>query len=472
MHRNLQLLLIRTRFTWYYILIIALIAVYSLYAIPYQLASQSYDYSTLYFTGIFGVFSVVSASIGGISVSKSDQEFLLVSAIPKKDLALGLMIVQALGTGLLLIAVTVFALTVVHYGLFDMILSVLNLILLDVFLITIGIATFRLKKPYRILVSAGIAVWVLSFFLNFPYAPQAFMTGYPLGSLLITSPLASLSLIGAILTLSSEELPIRVATPKEAKKEYRSMVNYSRYTPMRAIFINGFTNLSYSTNSLMAGGIKTKTSKIRLRTYFIIMIVIAVVYGFLAYYLIQFGAQDAGFNLVVLFGALYVGVLPQFVFNSGTMTYERAWLSFTSMEPWKYISIIVSSKIFQSLLTSIPFVVVSLVDHALGVLNTIESILVFVVLDPLLIGLYLFIMFSVSTYQITDEGFLSTRMSAAQFIQALPIILFTVMVMISILVPILIVFTSIITALILLLLMTRKTYWERRINKLVEKGFV
>lgn len=472
MRRSLQLLLIRTRFTWYYLLIIALIAVYSLYAIPYQISTSSYNYSTLYFTGVVGVFSIISAVAGGISVSKSDQEFLLTSPIEKKDLATGLMIVQALGTGLLLIAVTVFALTTVHYGAMDMVLAVLNLVLLDVFLITIGIATFKLRRSYRVLAAIGIAGWILSYFIGFPYSPQAFMTGNPVNSLLLTSPLASVSLIGAILALSSEELPIKISMPKEQKKEYKSTVNYAKYSPTMSVFMNGMTNLSYSTNSLMAGGIKTITSKIRMRTYYIIMVVIAAVYGFLAYYLIQFGVQDEGFNFVVLFGALYVGVLPQFVFNSGAMTYERAWLSFTSMEPWRYISTIISSKIVQSVITSIPFVVVSLVDNYLGVMNAMESLLVFLVLDPLLIGLYLFIVFSVSYYQITDEGFISTRMSAAQFVPALPLIVFTIIVMVSILLPVLIIFTAVGTGLILLLIATRKTYWERRLNKLVEKGFV
>lgn len=84
------------------------------------------------------------------------------------------------------------------------------------------------------------------------------------------------------------------------------------------------TNLSYSTNSLMADSIKTFTAKIRMRTYYVIMIAVSVIYGFLAIYLIRFRARDAGFNLNVLFGTLYVGVLPKFVFNSGALTYERS----------------------------------------------------------------------------------------------------------------------------------------------------
>ena len=472
MHRSLEMLLIRTRFTWYYLLILALIAIYSLYAIPYQLAVQAYSYGSLYFTGIIGVFSVVSAYTGGITVSKSDQEFLLVSPVPRKSLIRGFLLVQALGTGLLLIAVSVFALASVNYSLFDFLLAALNLLALDIFLMTIGIATFQLKKPFRIAISSAIALWVLSFFLNFPLAPQNFMTGNTLYPLLLTAPVALVSLYGAIRTLSKEDLPIRASTFRTPKTEYKSAVSYLRYSPNYSVFLNGLTNLSYSTNSLMAGGIRTRTSKIRLRTYYAIIVLIAIIYGFLAYYLIDFGVQDVGFNFVVLFGSIYVGIIPQFVFNSGVMTYERAWLSFTSMEPWKYISIIITSKVFQSVITSIPFVVVSLIDYSFGVYNTIESSLVFLILDPLLIGLYLFIVFSVSSYQITDEGFLSTRMSLAQFVPALPIILFTIVVMVSIIVPLLIFVTSALTAAILIFATTRRGYWENRVNKLIQKGFV
>lgn len=471
MHRSLSVLMIRTRFTWYYILILALIGLYSLFSIPFEIQFQNFTYGSLYFSGVFGGFSIVSALVGGVSVSKSDQEFLLVSAIRKGDLALALMVVQALGTGILLIAVSLFALVSVNYTGVQYLLAVLNLVLLDVFMLTIGVATFKLKRSYRILISIGIAAWVLSFLAGFQFSPQSFITGNPLYSLLLTSPVASLSLLGAYLTFNSQDLPIRVSQPKQPRREYRSIARYVNYNPNKAIFMNSFTNLSYSTNSLMAGGIRTTTGKIRIRTYYIIMSTIAVVYGFLAFYLIRFGAQSEGFNVVVVFGSLYAGVLPQFTFNSGTMLYERAWLSFTSIEPWKYISIVVWAKVGQSLLTSIPFIIVSIFDYYLGVSNIRESIVVIGVLDPLLIGLYLFIVFSFSYYQVTEEGFLSTRMSAIQFVSALPLILFTFIVILAILIPIVIWFTAIGTALIMLLFATRKNYWERRVNRLVEKGF-
>ncbi len=466
------MLLIRTRFTWYYILIIVLIATYSLYAIPYQIEGQPYAYATLYFSGIVGGYSIITAVAGGISVSKSDQEFLLVSPVEGRDLITSLLAVQAIGTGLVLIAVSLFVLAMVHYGPVEMALAVLNMILLDLFLITVGIGTFHLKKTYRVAIAAAIGLWVVSYFLGFPYSPQAFINGNPVDSLVLTAPVAVISLLGAVKSLSSEDLPIRISTSKEKKKEYRSIVRYINYSPEKSVFLNGFTNLSYSTNSMMAGGIKTMTSRIRLRTYYMIIIIIAVIYGFLAYFLIDFGIQSQGFNLVVLLGSIYVGVIPQFVFNSGVMTYERAWLSFTSMEPWKYISIIIGSKVAQSVITSIPFVTVSLIDAYLGVMNSMEAILVFLILDPLLIGLYLLIVFSASYYQITDEGFISSRMSAVQFVPALPLILFMVIVIISIIIPQLIIFTSVFTALIVVFLATRKKFWERRVNKLVQKGYV
>ncbi len=466
------MLLIRTRFTWYYILIIVLIATYSLYAIPYQIEGQPYAYATLYFSGIVGGYSIITAVAGGISVSKSDQEFLLVSPVERRDLITSLLVVQAIGTGLVLIAVSLFVLAMVHYGPVEMALAVLNMILLDLFLITVGIGTFHLKKTYRVAIAAAIGLWVVSYFLGFPYSPQAFINGNPVDSLVLTAPVAVISLLGAVKSLSSEDLPIRISTSKEKKKEYRSIVRYINYSPEKSVFLNGFTNLSYSTNSMMAGGIKTMTSRIRLRTYYMIIIIIAVIYGFLAYFLIDFGIQSQGFNLVVLLGSIYVGVIPQFVFNSGVMTYERAWLSFTSMEPWKYISIIIGSKVAQSVITSIPFVTVSLIDAYLGVMNSMEAILVFLILDPLLIGLYLLIVFSASYYQITDEGFISSRMSAVQFVPALPLILFMVIVIISIIIPQLIIFTSVFTALIVVFLATRKKFWERRVNKLVQKGYV
>ncbi len=463
--------MLRTRFTWYYILIIALIGIYSVYQIPFS-GGLFYNYSTLYFSGVFGGYALVTTILGGISVSKSDQEYLLVSAVPKRQLSLAFLMVQALGAGLLLIAVSILSLVTLSYGLVNLGLAALDLALLDIFIISVGIAAFQFSRKVRVLIAVGIAAWVLSFLIGFPYSPQAFLLGNPLLSLPLNLPIAAVTFYAAVRSLSSEDLPLRLATTKDSGMVYRSSVDYKRYKPTMAVFMNGFTTLTFSTNSVMAGGVKVRTSKIRLRTYFIIMIIIAAVYGFLAYYLIPYGAQSEGFNFVVLFGALYAGVLPQFIFSSGVMIYERAWLSFTSIEPWRYLRIILASKILLSVLTSIPFVAVSLVDRFLGVLNTTESILVFVVLDPLLIGLFLFFAFTLSSYQITDEGFLSSRMSAAQFAYALPIIIFTVVVMVSILVPLLIAVTSVATGLLLLFVTGRKAYWERKVNRLVEKGYV
>lgn len=472
MHRSLAGLLVRTRFTWYFLLMVGLIAIYSLYQIPLQANSILYNYSTLYFTGVFGVYTILAAVMGGISVSKSDQEFLLVSPISKRSLIPSLLIVQVLGSGLLLIAVTILSLASLNYGPPGLILSAVNLVLLDAIMISVGIATFPFSRKVRILFAAVLSAWVLSYLAGFPFAPQMFVEGHPLEPLLFTAPVAALSMVGAVRALMREDLPLRLSSPKVSAKEARTSVHYVDLTPLKAVFVNSITNLAFSTNSMMAGGIRTRMNKIRLRTYVIVLTLFAIAYGALAYFLIPYGVQSDGYNFVVLFGALYAGVLPQFVFNSGAMVYERAWLSFTSMEPWRYITVTVWAKVALSVLTSIPFIVVSILDYFAGVLNIFESILVFLVLDPLLIGLYLFVAFSTSYYQITDENFLSSRMTAAQFVPALPLILFTFIVIISILVPVVLAIAAGVSAVLLIYLTTRKEYWERKISRLVEKGFV
>ena len=156
------MLLVRTRFTGYYLLIIILIAVYSLYAAPYQISGAAYNYGTIYFSAILGGYSIVSSLAGGISVSKSDQEYLLVSPINRRHLIFALLMVQAIGAGLILIAVSVFVLALVHYGPRGMSLVILNLILLDIFLITIGVGTYHLKRSYRVVIAVTIGLWVIS----------------------------------------------------------------------------------------------------------------------------------------------------------------------------------------------------------------------------------------------------------------------------------------------------------------------
>ncbi|MCL4330987.1 MAG: hypothetical protein M1304_01795, partial [Candidatus Thermoplasmatota archaeon] len=75
-------------------------------------------------------------------------------------------------------------------------------------------------------------------------------------------------------------------------------------------------------------------------------------------------------------------------------------------------------------------------------------------------------------YQMKDENYIPARFSANQFLMILPIIGFYIIAFSIIFIPISLIYLSAFMALILAFILTRKNYWTRRVNKMVERGFI
>ena len=85
---------------------------------------------------------------------------------------------------------------------------------------------------------------------------------------------------------------------------------------------------------------------------------------------------------------------------------------------------------------------------------------------------YVFMAFSVRPYQMKDENYIPARFSANQFLMILPVIGFYIIAFSIIFIPISLIYLSALMAVILALILTRKNYWTRRVNKMVERGFI
>ena len=432
-------------------------------------------YGSFYFTTVISVFIGISTLLGGISVTKSDQEFLLVSAVRKRDLVPALYIAQFLASGLILLAAAL--ITVLQtYRVSPLLgIALFNIGLLSLYPVSIGIALSGRSLPVRIATAAVSLAWVLSGLIGFRYSAISFLRIDPLYSLITIAPVTVLSFLAAARVLSGENVPYRAAGLSRQGRDYANTSSYLGLSPRMAIIKMGVTQISLATRSSSMGNIRPTARRIRVTIFLYVMIALAIAYAIVSlkfYNLAASGFKSSGVNIISLLFAVYVGSTPQMMLSSGAMAYERAWLSFTSMEEWRYINTLILSKIVQALIAAIPFSAANLLLYFLEVPGTLPSIFIFELLGPVVVCAYLFMAFSIRPYQMKDENYIPARFSAVQFIIALPLMLFYGSAFVVMFFPPAMLVVGPLMLLIVLLLVTRRSYWKKRVNKIVEGGFV
>lgn len=477
MFTRVMKLILRTRFSPSYFAVIAFVLLYSLISLSGSDVGNGYLYGDIYFTLIIGVFSTISIIFGGISVTKSDQEFLLVSAIRRRDLVPALFTAQFLASGLILLAASLITILGIYRNSALIGVAILDVILLALFSVSVGIVLTDRSLFLRAPLAAASLLWILSGYIGFRYGAISFLKYDPVLSLLTIFPVTFVSMFFAVRILSGENLPYRVSGIRRQSINFRKTSRYEGLSPSLAILKLGITQISLATRASSMGNIKSTARRIQFSVVFILFIAIAVGYGiYMLYYAkpseyVSFPGIS-GINFVTIFLIIYLGSTPQMIMSSGAMAYERAWLSFMSMEPGSYVSMLIISKMIQAVIAGIPIAVASFVLYLLGVPGTIMAIPVFDIVSPFMVGVYLFMAFSVRPYQMKDENYIPARFSANQFLMILPIIGFYVIAFSLIFLPVSLVYLSPFMALVLALILTRKKYWTRRVNKMVERGFI
>ena len=477
MFTSVMKLILRTRFSASYFAVIAFVLLYSLISLSGNDAGSGYLYGDLYFTLIIGVFSTISIIFGGISVTKSDQEFLLVSAIRRRDLVPALFTAQFLASGLILLAASLITILGIYRYSALVGVAILDVILLALFSVSVGIVLTDRSLFLRIPLAAVSLLWILSSYLGFKYGAISFLKYDPVLSLLTIFPVTIASLFFAVRILSGENLPYRVSGIRKQSMNFRKTSRYEGLSPNMAILKLGITQISLATRASSMGNIKSTARRIQFSVVFIIFIAIAVGYSiYMLYYAVPSEYISfpgiSGVNLVTMFLIIYLGSTPQMIMSSGAMAYERAWLSFMSMEPGSYVNMLIISKMIQAAIAGIPIAIAGFALDLLGVQGTLMVIPVFEIVSPFMVGVYLFMAFSVRPYQMKDENYIPARFSANQFLMILPIIGFYIIAFSIIFIPISLIYLSAFMALILAFILTRKNYWTRRVNKMVERGFI
>ena len=462
-------LLIKTRFTPYYFMGLFFVFLYSTFAQLSQGSQARNIGGILYVSLILGVFGTISILLGGLMSTKSDSEFLFVSPIRKRDLAPALYLAQFLTTGPLILAGSSYYVIAFGKGGSIEALGFINLILLALLTVSLGISLSVLKSYQRILVAVAYDLWVVSPILGFGLGATSFLSSNPFPGTAVIIAVTSIALGGAFVALSGEHLPIRVSALKSGSRDFKKLTKYLGLTPFRSVIRFGLTQVSIAARSASVGSVRVSARRIRLIYFLIAMIGAAVFYVFVT---VSFPQAVGGFNTTVFLFAFYFGIFPQIMISSGAIAMERAWLAFMSMEPWRYMRFLILSKMAQVLVISIPMAAGSMIAWFLGVSSGIDAAITYLSLPPAIVCVYLYIAFSSRPYQVRDEEYLAARFGGSQYLVVVPIFLYSMAVVFMLFAPISIPVVLALFYASVAYILSRHRYWNIRLNKVFESGFV
>lgn len=473
MFPKLMKLVIKSRFSWSYFLIIFIFSLYGVLSIVLSRLPTGANYSEYYFSGILAVFSLMGIIMGGLTLSRSDSEFLLVSPVRRRALATALYIGQYLYTGpLILIAFLIYSLST-PYPLPVKLAIFGDVALMSTIPVSLSVCSSNLHIVYKIGASAAAVAWAFSFLINFPFSPVAMFNGQLYTGIAATVVVSVLLLFRALTLMSSDSLAFKVLDRGNKRSDYKRIMSYSDKSPMGAIFQYGFSEFEIASRTNFSGTPTLSGRRFRIIYVMLVFIAVAVLYVYAVFHLEPPSpGPGATFDFIpVLFG-IYIGVFPPLIMASGTMPMERAWLSFTSMRPSKYMPMLTVVKMVQLACVMAALAVGDVVLYILGVKSAVNTIAIFVLYSPLFLGLFMEINYRVQHYQIKDEKLIVSRYSASQFVLVPLILVFFVVAAVASILPVIDIVAVPVFAAIVAFFLFWRNFWDNRLYSLVEKGFV
>ncbi len=463
-------LLIRTRFTPYYFVGLLFIFIYSMMAQVSQEGPERAFAGTLYVTLVLSLFGGISIVLGGLLSSKSDSEFLFVSAVERKDLGPALFLSQFLTTGPLIIAGSFYyILSMGATGLLE-IVRFIDLIFMALLTVSLGITFSVLRTYQRVILAVVYVLWITSSLLGFSLGGVSFLGTDPWLPTVLVVAVAIISVVGCIISLSGEHLPVRVSSLRTGSRDFKKITGFTGISPFRTVLRFGITQISIASRASSMGGVRFAARRIR-PIYFVVAMCAAA--AFYVIIVVKFPmANQTGFNVPLFLFAFYLGIFPQIMISSGTIAMERAWLAFMSMEPWRYVRYLILAKMAQALLISLPMVIGSVIIWISGIPLGIYAAIGFLFVPPPVVSVFLFLSFSYKPYQVRDEEFIATRFGGSQYMIVVPIFVYTFAIAFILSFPPSTPFILGICYLGALFVLTRRRYWNDRLNNIVESGFI
>ena len=472
--KTLKLILI-TRYSKFFILILALLLFYNLFIgiVVKPVEIVFYRYVVL---AIFAFFTLLAGINSTVPLLKSDVHFLFVSAMPKRDLILGLFTSKYVFYGLSALIPVLYTLPYTQTGRFNEIEGLLLSILMTFFIASIGLALYDFSIRVRIAICVAIVAWFLGPIFGFNYSPMAFLFGHFItGGLFVlilsvgftffairtleTTQIEKTKVIGSVREKRDKNGNIIVKTPRETNFRNRS-------TAFNAIAFNYSRVPIYSRTSFIS---RSRSGTTRISRVIIAGILISIV---LNYAIVRISLGTAADPIISVFVGIYSIMFIPLMFSQSALALERGWLSFTSMDAGVYMKYFMIGKILQALSFTAPISAGLVITSLIFGLHYFGLALLELVPIPCLLVVYIYIGFSVGIFQIRDPEFVTQQFNSRQFINVLPSLLLLPLGAIAILDTYFGIFFAAFMAIFALIIVNRTGLWRKKAFKLVESGFI
>ena len=367
---------LRTRFSRPFLGFILLMIFYSIVisrAIPPTGISVIISY---YIVGIVAFFLAMSLATGGVMVMKSDRDFLFTLPLSSRDLSIAIFFSQFIAYG-----VTVLLLFAYLSQAFSSALLLVDLVALALILTSLGTIAPSMTTKGRVSASVLLALWTSSALLKFPFTPGSAFSGSVVYGTATLVVLAAATVTIAFRNLPHVELDMVKSMVRSSSSEIKSPNSYVGKSPVSAIYFMNLSNMSLAGRFNMAGTARYVSK--RVKSIWVAAIASAGAAGYIAFILIAYGAvhSSAAPLPAQIIANVILGFLA-FAFSQSAITYERIWLSLTSLPPATYFRNLIAAKVLSLMLILAPFAVADAALAYLGYAGALASMVVVAVVIP------------------------------------------------------------------------------------------
>jgi hypothetical protein len=427
-----------------------------------------------YGVGITIVMLSLAAFGGRIIITKADRDYLLTLPIEKKTLALNLYIVQIVSfliTNIMLYGLVIPAFLSAEAS--SYILLPINFVALTVLICSITVIANVLSKKMKIVLGGFLILWLLSALEGFPFTPGAIFMGNMLYGSAVLIVSALLSTVMALRELSNVEFRTAEKLAKMNSLDGKKNRTFDKLRPFWAVFFLNFFALKFSGAASAKSAKKSKWS-VKITWLMAGSCILAVCYGLLLPYI---GVMD---NFMGDMGVVFLPVsllyIVSFNFKRGLIN-ERAWLSFTALDPRVYFRYILAANMLALITLFLPFAVTNIYLFFIGYQLALSAIISLLIIVPCSAVCTLYLATIVNPVQL-KEGIpmkptqTTLKQALKQILTFIPFFGSLIAILISSISPISVIITAIISLGLILFLSYSHYPWKTFTDKLTEKGFV
>lgn len=460
---------VRTRFSRPFLIVIALVALYSVGISRAELSGKVTTALGDYGTALIAFFLAMALATGGVMILKSDRDYLFTLPLNKMDLSVSIFFSQFIAFGVAVLFMYVYLAESLAAP-----FLVVDLLALALAFTSLGIVATSLGTRARVLLSVFLAAWTLAALFGFPISPASAFNGNPYPGTATLIVLAAVTTAAAFRSLSRVELDMMRNLVRSTSGEVKSPNSYVGKSPVGAIYSMNLSTMALAGRVNMAGSSRYMSR--RVRTRWVLSATSAAAAAYFAFVVSQGRPVQFVSGTDTLPAAIVAAILLallSFFFSQSAMTNERIWLSLTSLPPSTYFRHLVASKVVSLMLILTPFAAADALLYALGWGEALGALVVVALVIPGSYALTILWSAYVAPVQVKgDDQAMSAQFSFRQLVTGITLVPVIILASVATIFPVVAVTGGVAMVVLSLGLCMSGGFWAKVVVRLTENGFV